>query len=299
MTITGPGGERINPKKAGVHPTTSFDLGASTPVTSDTEADMSDIKRAQRMSIRMSAITTTPESHRSMRTIVRGEYSKLLEEVEEGARRQRTYLVATDLSDEAAYALEWTIGTILRDGDTLLALYAMDEDGNAAKTSDGGEGGQGVGIGEGALLLKDQSVLAGTQTPRAPSITVGSSLQLPSALTVAEGGQSGSASPDSRNISKAEQERMRATEDISTRCVKLLRRTRLQVRVVVEVIHCKSPKHLITEVVSLSSFVAGCIRYQAAGLTSALQIDFVEPTLVILGSRGRSALKGYVFIPTT
>ncbi len=35
--------------------------------------------------------------------------------------------MSTDLSDEAAYALEWTIGTVLRDGDTLLAVYAVDE----------------------------------------------------------------------------------------------------------------------------------------------------------------------------
>jgi len=44
--------------------------------------------------------------------------------------------------------------------------------------------------------------------------------------------------------------------------------------VIVEVLHCKNPKHLITEV-----------------------IDLVNPTLVILGSRGRSALKGYVCFP--
>lgn len=28
-----------------------------------------------------------------------------------------------------------------------------------------------------------------------------------------------------------------------------------------------------------------------------MQIDLVEPTLVVLGSRGRSALKGYVYLP--
>ena len=37
----------------------------------------------------------------------------------------------------------------------------------------------------------------------------------------------------------------------------------------VEVFHCKSPRHMITEV-----------------------IDFLSPTLVIIGSRGRSAVKG-------
>lgn len=70
-------------------------------------------------------------------------------------------------------------------------------------------------------------------------------------------------------FSAAETERRRAIEDISQRCMYLLRKTRLQVRVVVEVFHCKSPRHMITEV-----------------------IDFLTPTLVIIGSRGRSAVKG-------
>jgi nucleotide-binding universal stress UspA family protein len=74
----------------------------------------------------------------------------------------------------------------------------------------------------------------------------------------------------SRNAySAAETERRRALEDVSARCVRLLRKTRLQVRVVVEVFHCKSPRHMITEV-----------------------IDFLSPTLVIIGSRGQSAVKG-------
>jgi nucleotide-binding universal stress UspA family protein len=74
---------------------------------------------------------------------------------------------------------------------------------------------------------------------------------------------------DVETMGRAEKERYQAAVEVSDRCVKLLRRTRLQVRIVVEVFHCKSPKHMITEV-----------------------IDFLEPTLVILGSRGRSALKG-------
>ena len=50
-------------------------------------------------------------------------------------------------------------------------------------------------------------------------------------------------------MGKAEKERYQACVEVSDRCVKLLRRTRLQVRAVVEVFHCKSPKHMITEVV--------------------------------------------------
>ncbi|KAI7643879.1 hypothetical protein KC319_g12492, partial [Hortaea werneckii] len=69
--------------------------------------------------------------------------------------------------------------------------------------------------------------------------------------------------------SAAETERRRAIETITNRCTYLLRKTRLQVRVVVEVFHCKSPRHMITEV-----------------------IDFLSPTLTIIGSRGRSNVKG-------
>ena len=256
MTVTAPSGERLSPKKAGVHPTTSFDQGTSTPVTSDTEADMSDIRRAQRMSVYLSSINSSAESHRAIRTVLRGEFAKMQEEVEEGSRRQRTYLVATDLSDEAAYALEWTIGTILRDGDTLLAVYAMDEESSSVGRSGGGggegEAGQGLAIGDGALAVKDQAAIVGALTSKARDVMASRNLSplAASGMAVAEGDQKGSVSPDSRSMSRAEQERVHATEDITERCVKLLRKTRLQVRVVIEVIHCKSPKHLITEVVS-------------------------------------------------
>lgn len=37
-------------------------------------------------------------------------------------RRPRKYVVATDLSPESNYALEWGIGTVLRDGDEMYAL---------------------------------------------------------------------------------------------------------------------------------------------------------------------------------
>ncbi|KAI9841369.1 MAG: hypothetical protein M1837_000752 [Sclerophora amabilis] len=276
VTVTEPGNDRPNPKKPGVHPSTSFDQGnsgVSTPMTSDTEADITDIKRAQRMNISVSPINSTPESHRDIRTIIRGEFSKMQQEAEEGLRRQRTYLVATDLSDEAAHALEWTIGTVLRDGDTLLAVYAVDEEtGTGGGKGGDGDSVHGVGIGDGALAVKDHAALIGSLTLKAQQQQQGSAGPTPSPLSgksVGPEGESASASPDSRQKSKAEQERYQAARDISDRCVKLLRKTRLQVRVVIEVIHCKSPKHLITEV-----------------------IDFIEPTLVILGSRGRSALKG-------
>ena len=275
IRVTDPSGERVKQSKSGIHPATSFDLpphsGTHTPIDSDTEADLTDIRRAQKLSFSMSQIMDTPESHRTIQIITRGEYAKLVQEAEDEHRRPRKYLVATDLSEESTHALEWAIGTVLRDGDTLLAIYCVDEE-------------TGIVPVDGASLIPDEpkamreqaaaiNSVANSKVPISPG---GSALPLhvrPSPLSqlseTGSGALSISPAPSSRERSKAEEERFRAVHDISERVTKLLRKTRLQVRVIVEVLHCKNPKHLITEV-----------------------IDLVNPTLVILGSRGRSALKG-------
>jgi nucleotide-binding universal stress UspA family protein len=188
---------------------------------------------------------------------------KMQQEAEDDMRRVRKYLVATDLSDEAAHALEWTVGTVLRDGDTLVAIYCVDEE-----TVDQTSG----------------AIVADYQNEKAQAAAVVASAGKPSAASVASaiissplagsGRRSGSTanSPMGRERgSRAEQDRHKAVEEITARVTRLLRKTKLQVRVVIEVIHCKEPKHLITDI-----------------------IDTLEPTLVILGSRGRSALKGLV-----
>ena len=244
--------------KRQIHPSTAFDAapsGISTPMTSDDESH-SELRAAQKLSMTMSNVHSTPSAHRVIRQIVRGDYAHFQREAEEGRKRQRMYLVATDISPEAEYALEWTIGTVLRDGDTLFAVYAVDEE-NAAT---GGEGG--VEIGRGADMVKDTaSIIRGLQATVVPS---------PGPSPLARAGQIADARSRSPAVyGSAEKERRRALEDISTRIVRLLRKTRLQVRVVVEVFHCKSPRHMITEV-----------------------IDFLSPTLVIIGSRGQSAVKG-------
>jgi nucleotide-binding universal stress UspA family protein len=189
-------------------------------------------------------------------------------EVEEDQRRVRKYLVATDLSEEAAHALEWTVGTVLRDGDTLLAIYCVDEE--TGITSD-----TSFGPVDTATIEKQAASIA-SSTQAVPPASISSfstmSTHIPSPLGTPRTGVS--ASPMSRDRPRTEQERYRAVDNITERVSKLLRKTKLQVRVVIEVIHCKSPKHLICEV-----------------------IDYFSPTLVILGSRGRSALKGYVHNP--
>ncbi|KAL1865097.1 hypothetical protein VTK73DRAFT_5507 [Phialemonium thermophilum] len=278
--------ERPKPSKTGVHPATSFDLpprsGNHTPLTSDTEAELTDIKRAQRLAFSMTPVINTPEAHRAIRIIARGDYSRVVRDAEEEHRWLRKYLVATDLSEESTHALEWAVGTVLRDGDTLIAIYCVDEETGILA---GGEGGGGNGGGtatpqqvpddpkamrEQAAAINAVSLAGGGKTGLAASSSM-PSLSLRSSPLVHVTDTSSSPAPSSKERSKAEEERFRAVQDITDRVTKLLRKTRLQVRVIVEVIHCKNPKHLITEV-----------------------IDVVNPTLVILGSRGRSALKGVI-----
>jgi len=181
------------------------------------------------------------------------------------------YLVATDLSDEAIYALEWTIGTILRDGDTMIAMYAIDEE---AANSRGGDSDakSNAQISEGlkeAQEMKESMAIQTEKTKQHPIVAHNPSTLAPSNYMPATETASLTGSVDSRAHSKVEMERFHAVEEISQTCIRLVRKTRLQIRVFVEVVHCKSPKHMLR----------GAIKG-------------FEPTLVILGSRGRSSLKG-------
>lgn len=241
-------------KKPGVHPNTNYNSRASgvpSPVTSDSE-DLSDIRRAQRLSINMSAIDSSIP-HRVIRTIIRGEFSKMQQEAEEGSRRLRTYLVATDLSGEAAYALEWTIGTVLRDGDTLLAIYAVDEEVGTGKSGDTESMNGGLPTMDGSQEMRETSAVVERLTSASQN---GPPLPNPSPLSstamLPGGVHSRAGSTDSKSTSKADQERFHAIEDISQTCIKFLRKTKLQVRIAVEVIHCKSPKHMLTGAVRTS-----------------------------------------------
>ncbi|KAF2130603.1 universal stress protein-like protein [Dothidotthia symphoricarpi CBS 119687] len=264
VNITGPNGERMVRRTSSgvVHPHTSFDQGGSTvtsPVHSDTEDHLAEIRSAQQLTLNISPIQSSPEAHRCVRQIIRGDYSQFADEAQKGLRRQRVYLVSTDLSDEAAYALEWTIGTVLRDGDTLLAVYAVDEEVGVATTD-----ASGLPVSRGTTGRLESDALKRTLSDHG-SLSTTSAKPGISALS----NSIMATEADVSAMGKAEKERYQAAVEVSDRVVKLLKKTRLQARVVVEVFHCKSPKHMITEV-----------------------IDFLEPTLVILGSRGRSALKG-------
>jgi hypothetical protein len=244
LTVTGPdgkmlSGEKMSSRKTGVHPHTSFDQGGSgvsSAYNSDTEADMAEMKSAQQLSLNVSPIHSSPEAHRCVRQIVRGNYGSFLDDAEKGLRRQRVYLVATDLSEEAAYALEWTIGTVLRDGDTMLAVYAVDEEtGLGGSDTPSGATAQQESDSLMRTLSNHETLSAGGPGPSPLSTSVAAS------------------DADVDAMGKAEKARYDAAVEVSNRCIKLLRKTRLQIRVVVEVFHCKSPKHMITEVVSFET----------------------------------------------
>ncbi|KAI1263299.1 hypothetical protein F5Y18DRAFT_135328 [Xylariaceae sp. FL1019] len=280
ITITSPTGEKSKAKsKQAVQPATSFDeplSGTQTPLDPDLDADVSAIKFAQRMQLSLTPIISSPEVHRSIRLIYRGEYPKIQREAEEEHRRLRKYLVATDLSDESTHALEWAIGTVLRDGDTLIAMDCLDEESS-------GSIDPGNLVPDDPKAMKEQAAAINAMTKTtnagpgqrssmaaASPFTFGRGTNSPRLRAVdGSGSVASSPAPGSKGKSRLEEERERAVMDITERVSKLLRKTQLQVRVIVEVIHCKNPKHLITEV-----------------------IDIVNPTLVVLGSRGRSALKG-------
>lgn len=267
ITVTAPGGETMSKSKSkGIHPTTAFDegppSGTRTPMDSDDEADLVDIRRAQKLAFTQTAIMNTPNAARAVRIIYRGDYSQVIKEAKEEERQLRKYIIATDLSDESTHALEWAVGTVLRDGDTMICLYCVDEE-TGITPRDGSQ------VPDERKAMREQGAALNTITASKAPVTPGGSFVDLQKLSASQNHSSESSPGPMR--SKAEEERHMAAQDITERVKKFLRKTRLQVRVIVEVLHCKNPKHQILEI-----------------------IDVVNPTLVILGSRGQSALKGYV-----
>ncbi|KAI0477400.1 hypothetical protein GGR56DRAFT_637148 [Xylariaceae sp. FL0804] len=256
--------------KEAVQPSTSFDQDISAlqnALDADHDADKKDIKDAQNLQLSLTPIISTPEIHRSVRLIYRGDYHKTQREAEDGPLRPRKYLVATDLSDESTHALEWAIGTVLRDGDTLIAIYCMDEEASGSIDA-------GSLVPDEPKATKEQALTVNALNKNIsskPGQSSGSSgaFNFHRSFVTDSGSNTSSPAPGSGGRGRLEEERHRAMQGITERVSKLLRKTQLQVRVIVEAIQCKNPKHLITEV-----------------------IDLLNPTLVILGSRGRSALKG-------
>ncbi|GAA5927470.1 universal stress protein [Sporobolomyces koalae] len=135
--------------------------------------------------------------------------------LEESKRKKRTYLVASDLSEESLFAIQWAIGTVLREGDDCIIVSVMETDSKFD-----------------------------SDDPHP------------------------SASAKAAKLSN-QRERQSAALRISRQATTLLERTRLNVRVICQAIHAKVPRHMLVDM-----------------------IDFHEPTLVVIGSRGLTKLKG-------
>ena len=249
ISITSPNGDNLVQKKdkVEVQPPNNFVTPVSTVSGDEEDEDLAAIQKAKTLALNMSPLdSSVPDRH--VRVVLRGDWIRFQQEAETGGRAGRLYLVCSDLSTEASYAMEWVVGTMLRDGDTLLAVYAI-EDENAGKTT---EADREILQAEGTQAGKDATDVMATltrQTTQGGGTSVG--LDLRNKYIPATEAQSLTGSVDARKTSKKQMERLRAVEEITGNFIKLVRKTTLQVRCMVEVIHCKSPKHLILGAVSL------------------------------------------------
>lgn len=250
ISVTSPTGEKMPNVSSGVHPPSNFDQRRlSMSATSNTDDDEDAIAKAKTLGLNISPLDTKVID-RHVRMIIRGDWMKLHKEAVTGNRNTRTYLACTDLSVEATYAMEWTVGTIMRDGDTLLAIYAI-EDENASESPSSSsrnlEVEKEVLHQEGAKAGKDAND-AMAQLTRQTTNRDNESVQ--TKFIPATEMQSLTGSVDARKVGKKELERLKAIDEITQNFLRLVRKTTLQVRCMIEVIHCKSPKHLILGAVS-------------------------------------------------
>jgi len=160
----------------------------------------------------------------------------MVKEAAESNKWVQKYLFATDLSGEAQPALEWTTGTAPREGDTPMAIYATNHD----------------MVGDGGKTTLDDRIAGELSSEAAAMGSSPAAMNMPHTL--------GTASPLSnigdilergRECTEAERERYVAAEGITMLVGKLLGETRLQVGVDGGVIHCWSPKRLLTQILSL------------------------------------------------
>ncbi|GAC94566.1 hypothetical protein PHSY_002139 [Pseudozyma hubeiensis SY62] len=136
------------------------------------------------------------------------------------SKRPKRYVVASDGSEESSYAVEWTIGTVLRDGDEMLVVSVMETD---TKLD--------------ALDPKHEEVSARMEHQRI---------------------------------------RQAMASVLAKQATHLLERTRLEVKISCQAIHAKNARHMLLDL-----------------------IDFYEPTMVVVGSRGLGSLKGILLGSTS
>ncbi|KAL5501455.1 hypothetical protein ACEPAH_8715 [Sanghuangporus vaninii] len=176
-------------------------------------------RKSTKHHVSLPLITSRPEFKRDrcIITLTQGDPAQALEL---NGRRPRRYVVASDLSDESRYAIEWGIGTVLRDGDEMILVSVIE---NEAKVD-----------------------------PPHPN-------------------------PADR-VSKLrnQQERQTLAYILLRQVIGLLQRTKLHVRVICQAWHAKNSRHMLLDIV-----------------------DYYEPVMLIVGSRGLGQLKGILLGSTS
>lgn len=137
-----------------------------------------------------------------------------------GDRRRRRYVVASDLSEEARYAVEWGVGTVLRDGDEMLVVTVVENDSKVDPP-------------------------------------------IPNTL-------------DRAQKLRSQQERQGLAYILVRQVTGLLQRTKLNVSVSCQSWHAKNSRHMLLDIV-----------------------DYNEPVMLIVGSRGVGQLKGILLGSTS
>ncbi|SJX65139.1 uncharacterized protein SRS1_15960 [Sporisorium reilianum f. sp. reilianum] len=136
------------------------------------------------------------------------------------SKRPKRYVVASDGSEESSYAVEWTIGTVLRDGDEMLVVSVMETDTKLDALDPSHE--------EAWARMEHQRI------------------------------------------------RQAMASVLAKQATHLLERTRLEVKISCQAIHAKNARHMLLDL-----------------------IDFYEPTMVVVGSRGLGSLKGILLGSTS
>ncbi|PPQ89640.1 hypothetical protein CVT25_013827 [Psilocybe cyanescens] len=137
-----------------------------------------------------------------------------------GDRRKRRYVVASDLSEESRYAVEWGIGTVLRDGDEMTIVTVVE---NESKVD-----------------------------PAIPNAA------------------------DRAVKLRSQQERQGLAYILVRQVTGLLQRTKLNVTISCQAWHAKNSRHMLLDIV-----------------------DYIEPIMLIVGSRGLGQLNGILLGSTS
>ncbi|TKY88296.1 hypothetical protein EX895_002648 [Sporisorium graminicola] len=173
----------------------------------------------QRRGSKMLSLTTTrPRYERNRCTI--GISHGDADAAAKKSKRPKRYVVASDGSEESSYAVEWTIGTVLRDGDEMLVVSVMETDTKLDALDPTHE--------EAAARMEHQRI------------------------------------------------RQAMASVLAKQATHLLERTRLEVKISCQAIHAKNARHMLLDL-----------------------IDFYEPTMVVVGSRGLGSLKGILLGSTS